>query len=59
MVALESGLVERVMPAHIELLKSVELRDAKSAQQTMRAHLLAALEVQKRAALSASKQRRR
>jgi GntR family transcriptional repressor for pyruvate dehydrogenase complex len=59
MVAMEKGLVERVMPAHIELLECVEMRDAKRAQQTMRAHLLAALEVQKKAALSASKQRRR
>jgi GntR family transcriptional repressor for pyruvate dehydrogenase complex len=59
MVAVESGLIERVMPAHIELLKCVEQRDAKRAQQTMRDHLLAALEVQKKAALSASKQRRR
>jgi GntR family transcriptional regulator, transcriptional repressor for pyruvate dehydrogenase complex len=59
LVARESGLVERVMPAHVELLECVEMRDAKRARQTMRAHLLAALEVQKRAALSASKERRR
>jgi GntR family transcriptional repressor for pyruvate dehydrogenase complex len=59
LVAMESGLVERVMPAHIEMLECVEMRDARRARQTMRAHLLAALDVQKRAALSASKQRRR
>jgi GntR family transcriptional repressor for pyruvate dehydrogenase complex len=59
LVAMETGLVERVMPAHIEMLECVEMRDARRARQTMRAHLLAALDVQKRAALSASKGRRR
>jgi GntR family transcriptional regulator, transcriptional repressor for pyruvate dehydrogenase complex len=58
-VARQSGLVERVMPAHIEILECVVVRDARRARQTMRAHLLAALDVQKQAALSASKRGRR
>ena len=51
LVAKESGLVERVMPAHVAILESVVMRDARKARQIMRAHLLAALEVQKRAVL--------
>jgi GntR family transcriptional repressor for pyruvate dehydrogenase complex len=47
LVAEESGLVERVMPAHREMLECIVMRDAKRARQTMRAHLLAALDVQK------------
>jgi len=47
LVAEESGLVERVMPAHLEMLECIEKRDAKRARQVMRAHLLAALDVQK------------
>jgi len=54
LVARESGLVERVMPAHNEMLDCIVLRDAKRARQAMRAHLLAALDVQKKAVLSAS-----
>jgi GntR family transcriptional regulator, transcriptional repressor for pyruvate dehydrogenase complex len=49
LVARESGLVERVMPAHIEVFEAVVARDGRRARQTMRAHLLAALEVQKKA----------
>src|SRR5258708_38327467 len=57
LVARESGLVERVMPAHIEMLDCIVMRDAKRARQAMRAHLLAALDVQKKAILSASDRR--
>ena len=56
LVAEESGLVERVMPAHIEMLDCIVMRDAKRARQAMRAHLLAALDVQKKAILSADRQ---
>jgi DNA-binding FadR family transcriptional regulator len=56
LVAHESGLVERVMPAHIEMLDCIVMRDAKRARQAMRAHLLAALDVQKKAILSADRQ---
>ncbi len=49
LVAGQSGLVERVLPAHIEMLDWIEKRDAKRARQAMREHLLAALDVQKRA----------
>ena len=52
LVAKESGLVERVMPAHIEMLDCIEKRDARRARRAMREHLAAALEVQKRAILS-------
>jgi GntR family transcriptional repressor for pyruvate dehydrogenase complex len=52
LVAEEKGLVERVMPAHIEMLDCIVMRDAKRARQAMRAHLLAALEVQKKAIVS-------
>jgi DNA-binding FadR family transcriptional regulator len=51
------GLVETchgVMPAHIEMLDCIVMRDAKRARQAMRAHLLAALDVQKKAISSAS-----
>lgn len=54
LVAQESGLVDRVMPAHIEMLECIETRDAKRARLTMRAHLLAALDVQKKVILSES-----
>jgi GntR family transcriptional repressor for pyruvate dehydrogenase complex len=54
LVAEESGLVERVMPAHIEMLECIVMRDAKRARQTMRAHLLAALDVQKKVIRSES-----
>ena len=56
LVARESGLVERVMPAHVEMLDCIVMRDAKRARQAMRAHLLAALDVQKKAIFSASEQ---
>jgi GntR family transcriptional repressor for pyruvate dehydrogenase complex len=56
LVANESGLVERVLPAHAEMLNCIEKRDAKGARQVMREHLIAALEVQKKAILSPSKQ---
>jgi len=52
LVSSESDLVERVMPAHIEMLDCVEKRDAKRARQVMREHLLTALEVQQRAILA-------
>ena len=52
LVAEEGGLVERVMPAHVEMLECIVKRDAKRARQTMRAHLLAALDVQKKTILS-------
>lgn len=51
LVAEEEGLVERVMPAHTEMLECIVSRDAKRARQAMRAHLLAALEVQKKTIL--------
>ena len=51
LVARESGLVERVLPAHVEMLDWIEKRDAKRARQAMREHLLAALDVQKRLSL--------
>jgi len=54
LVAQENGLVESVMPAHVEMLECIVMRDAKRARQTMRAHLLAALDVQKKTILSAS-----
>lgn len=54
LVAQENGLVERVMPAHAEMLECIVMRDAKRARQTMRAHLLAALDVQKNVILSES-----
>jgi GntR family transcriptional repressor for pyruvate dehydrogenase complex len=52
LVAKESGLVERVMPAHFEMLDCIEKRDAKRARRAMREHLLAALDVQQRAILA-------
>lgn len=52
LVASESGLVERVMPAHIEMLDCIEKRDAKRARRAMREHLLAALAVQQKAILA-------
>jgi GntR family transcriptional regulator, transcriptional repressor for pyruvate dehydrogenase complex len=52
LVAKESGLVERVMPAHVEMLDCIEKRDARRARRAMREHLAAALDVQKRAILS-------
>jgi len=42
---------QRVMPAHPEMLECIVSRDAKRARQAMRAHLLAALEVQKKTIL--------
>lgn len=54
LVAQDSGLVERVMPAHLEMLDCIVMRDAKRARQTMRAHLLAALSVQEKVILSES-----
>ncbi|MGB6742686.1 MAG: FadR/GntR family transcriptional regulator [Terracidiphilus sp.] len=56
LVAKEDGLVERVMPAHAAILECIRARDEKKAQQMMREHLLAALDIQKRAILSASEQ---
>ena len=56
LVANEGGLVEHVMPTHAAILDSIRTRDVKRAQQTMHEHLLAALEIQKQAILSSSKQ---
>src|SRR5271169_6873328 len=56
LVAKEDGLVERVMPAHAAILECIRARDEKKAQQMMREHLLAALDIQKQAILSASEQ---
>ena len=52
LVATERGLVERVMPAHAEMLECIEKRDAKRARLVMREHLVTALEVQQRAILA-------
>jgi DNA-binding FadR family transcriptional regulator len=54
LVAKDSGLFEQVMPAHVAMLKFVAKRDARRARRAMRAHLLTALDVQKRAGLPAS-----
>ena len=56
LVAEEEGLVERVMPAHAAILECIRARDEKKAQQMMRKHLLAALDIQKRTVLSTSGQ---
>lgn len=56
LVAKEDGLVQRVMPAHAALLERIQARDVKGAQQRMRHHLRAALEIQKQAILSSSEQ---
>ena len=56
LVAKESGLVERVIPAHTALLDSIRARDVARARQVMRDHLRAALDIQKQAILSSSKQ---
>ncbi len=53
-VARDRGLFEQVMPAHTEMLKYVAMRDARKARRAMRAHLLTALDVQKRAGLPGS-----
>lgn len=52
LVSTESDLVERVMPAHVEMLDCIEKRDARRARRVMREHLLTALEVQQRAILA-------
>ena len=56
LVSSESDLVQRVMPAHIEMLDCIERRDAKRARQVMRQHLLTALEVQQKAILAPPEQ---
>lgn len=57
LVAKEDGLVGRVMPAHAAILECIRGRNEKKAQQMMREHLLAALEIQKRAILSEQNKR--
>jgi DNA-binding FadR family transcriptional regulator len=54
LVARESGLVERVMPAHVAMLDCIVMRDSRRARQTMRAHLDTSLDVQKKAIFSLS-----
>jgi len=53
-VAKDSSLFEQVMPAHADMLKYVAMRDPRKARRAMRAHLLTALDLQKRAGLPAS-----
>lgn len=55
-VARDDDLVERVMPAHTAILDSIKRRDAKKAGQTMREHLMAALDIQTKTVLSSLKQ---
>jgi GntR family transcriptional regulator, transcriptional repressor for pyruvate dehydrogenase complex len=50
LVAKESGLFERVMPAHIEIVECVAARDVAGARKAMRGHLRTALDVQRKVA---------
>jgi GntR family transcriptional repressor for pyruvate dehydrogenase complex len=56
LVAEQEGLVDRVMPAHTAILEYIKARDEKRAQQSMREHLLTALNIQKHAIHSSSEQ---
>lgn len=45
-VSEESGLFERVMPTHLQILESIAARDARGAKRAMREHLQVALSIQ-------------
>jgi DNA-binding FadR family transcriptional regulator len=53
-VSEEAGLVERVMPTHLQILECIADRDARGARRAMREHLQVALSIQSEVLLRAA-----